>query len=529
MRATGVRVLALLLATALVLAGCSTTVTGTPQPVGDVAGGGRATGAVPAGLESFYAQTVTWGSCAGYATASTDEQSFADPSLDCTRVEVPLYYADPTGRTASIALLRLRATGESTGSLLVNPGGPGGSGMSLAANLVVPYSATPLAQHVDLVGFDPRGVGASTPAVDCLTDVEADAQRADDDADTSPAGIAQTEQEAKDYAATCSERVGDDVLAHVGTREVVQDLDVIRSVLGDEQLSYVGFSYGTRIGTAYAEKFPANVRALVLDGALDPTASTTEEVVGQAKGFQGAFDAYAKDCAKQSSCPLGTDPARSTARYQALVDPLLETPAATSDPRGLSYADATTGTITALYSPELWRALTQGLTELAAGRGNTLLALADVYSGRDGTGHYTNQDDAFTAIRCVDDPPVTDRAELDAADTAYRKAAPFLDDGRGSGNAPLDACAFWPVPPTSTPHTPQVAGLAPPVVISTTGDPATPYQAGVALAQQLGGSLVTYRGTQHTAFLSGVPCVDDAVFAYLLRLTLPADGLTCGP
>lgn len=524
-----VRVLALLAAVGLVLAGCSSTVTGTPQAAEGATSGGTSTGVVPDGLESFYGQRVRWGPCVGYASASTDELAFDDPSLDCTRVDVPLDYTDPTGRTASIALLRLRATGESTGSLLVNPGGPGGSGMSLAANLVVPYSATPLAQHVDLVGFDPRGVGASTPAVDCLTDVEADAQRADAVVDTSPAGTAAAEQDAKDYAATCSARVGDDVLAHVGTREVVQDLDVIRSVLGDEQLSYVGFSYGTRIGSAYAEKFPANVRALVLDGALDPTASTTDEVVGQAEGFQGAFDAYARDCATRASCPLGTDPARSTARYQALVDPLLETPAATSDPRGLSYADATTGTITALYSPELWRALTQGLTELAAGRGDTLLALADAYSGRDGTGHYTNQDDAFTAIRCVDDPPVTDRAELDAADTAYREAAPFLDDGLGSGSTPLDTCAFWPVPPTSTPHTPQVTGLAPTVVISTTGDPATPYQAGVALAQQLGGSLITYRGTQHTAFLGGVPCVDDAVFAYLLDLTLPEDGLTCGP
>jgi len=508
------------------LTACSTQVAGTPQADAS-ASSGTAVGTVPAGLEAFYAQTVTWSACDAYATTQSDAKAYADSKFDCARVRVPLDYAAPGGQVISVAMLRSKATGTRTGSLLVNPGGPGGSGMSLAANLASTITGTPLGARFDLVGFDPRGVGASEPAVGCVTGAEADAERADLDVDTSPAGIAQTESEEKGYAGSCASRVGPGVLEHVGTREAAQDMDVLRSVLGDEKLTYLGYSYGTRLGTAYAEKFPRNVRALVLDGALDPAADPAGELVRQGQGFQGAFDAYAKDCATRPSCPLGADPAAATARYRTLVGPLIDKPARTDDPRGLGYNDALTGTVQALYSKDLWKALTTGLSELARGRGDTLLLLADLYSGRDPNGKYSNQNDAFNAVRCVDNPPITDRAVVSQADTRYRQVAPFLDDGRGSGNAPLDLCAFWPVPPTGAPHTPTAPGLAQTVVVSTTGDPATPYQAGVQLAQQLGARLLTYRGNQHTVALSGVACVDGVVTAYLLNLTVPADGITC--
>lgn len=307
-------------------------------------------------------------------------------------------------------------------------------------------------------------------------------------------------------------------------------MDVIRSVLGDPQLNYLGFSYGTRIGTAYAETFPGNVRAMVLDGALDPEQDPVEEVVLQGAGFQQAFDGFAVDCARSADCPLGSDPSRVDARFRALVDPLVDRPAATTDPRGLSYGDAITGVQQALYSPSLWRPLRAGLKELSAGRGDELLLLADMYEGRLDDGSYSNLEDAFNAVRCVDDPPVTDRAIEGEADTRYRQAAPFLDDGRGTGNAPLDACAFWPVPNTGAPHTIDAAalqGLPTVVVVSTTEDPATPYQAGVNLAKQLGGALITYRGTQHTAVFDGVACVDDPVSAYFVDRTVPDPDLTC--
>ncbi|UOT01918.1 alpha/beta hydrolase [Rhodococcus opacus] len=508
------------IAVVLVVAGCAGGGRDTGEAVAEPSAAAAApAGPIPAGLEEFYTQQVQWGSCEGY---STDGSPLGD-TLVCAKVTVPNDYANPGGATAQIAVSRSKATGDKVGSLLVNPGGPGASGIGLASVA----DGTDIAERFDVIGFDPRGVGASTPQVTCLTPPEVDARRKDDDVDMSPAGIAQTEAENREYADKCAERTGVDVLAHVGTYDVVRDMDVIRAVLGDEKLNYLGYSYGTRLGSTYAETFPGNVRAMVLDGALDPEQDPTEEVILQAAGFQSAFDAFAAECMQQPDCPLGTDPAQANARFRALVDPLIAKPAATTDPRGLSYTDAITGVQQALYSPNLWGPLRGGLESLQTGTGDSLLMLADLYEGRADDGTYSNLNDAFNSIRCMDDPPVTDRAAVGEADVRYRQAAPFLDDGRGTGSAPLDVCAFWPAPNTGSPHTVSAPGIPPVVVVSTTEDPATPYQAGVDLAKQMNGSLVTYRGTQHTVVLDGEACVDDAVSDYLVDLAAPPADLTC--
>jgi pimeloyl-ACP methyl ester carboxylesterase len=507
-------------AVVLVFAGCSGSGGDSGEAVAEPSSSAASpVASAPDGLEAFYTQQVNWGSCEGY---STDGTPLGD-NLDCAKVTVPNDYADPGGATAQIAISRSRAGGPKLGSLLVNPGGPGASGLALASVA----DGTELAEKFDVVGFDPRGVGASTPAVTCLTDPEVDAKRRDDDVDMSPSGITQTEAENRDYAAKCAERTGPDVLAHVGTYDVVRDMDVIRAVLGDAKLNYLGYSYGTRLGSSYAETFPGNVRAMVLDGALDPEQDPTDEVILQAEGFQKAFDAFVADCMRQQDCPLGTDPAQADENFRALVDPLIAKPAATTDPRGLSYTDAITGVQQALYSPNLWGPLRGGLQSLRTGTGDSLLMLADLYEGRADDGSYSNLNDAFNAIRCVDDPPVTDRAKVGEADMRYRQAAPFLDDGRGTGNAPLDVCAFWPVPSTGAPHTVDAPGIPTIVVVSTTEDPATPYQAGVDLAKQMNGALITYRGTQHTVVLDGEACVDDAVIDYFVTLEPPPADLTC--
>ncbi|MGW0041140.1 alpha/beta hydrolase [Rhodococcus sp. NPDC003348] len=507
------------IAVAALVAGCAGggTETGTPTPVESAAPTSGA-GVVPVGLERFYTQDVHWESCTDYETDGP-----LASGLECARVTVPVDYDNPTGDTAQVAISRSAATGDRIGSLLVNPGGPGASGLSMATAA----DGTDLAERFDVIGFDPRGIGASTPQIRCLTDAEFDADRADPRVDMSPEGIAHSESVNADYAAKCAQRTGTEFLAHVGTREVVRDMDVIRSVLGDEQLNFLGYSYGTRLGSTYAETFPGNVRAMVLDGAVDPQQDPVEETVLQAAGFQRAFEDFAADCATKANCPLGSDPGQAVPRFRALVDPLITRPAETTDPRGLGYQDAITGVQQALYSPQLWGALRSGLSALEQGRGDSLLLLADQYQGRSDGGSYSNINDAFNAVRCVDDPAVTDRAVAAAGDDAYRRAAPFLDDGRGTGNAPLDACAFWPVPSTSTPHAVDAAGLPQVVVVSTTEDPATPYQAGVDLAKQLGAALITYRGTQHTVALNGVSCVDDPVVAYLIDLAAPGADLTC--
>jgi pimeloyl-ACP methyl ester carboxylesterase len=465
---------------------------------------------------------VTWKACESASSDATDIPAGAE----CGMLSVPVDYSKPDGDIAQLAMIRFKATGDKIGSLILNPGGPGESGVEAAASIVgtMPESVR---QRFDVVGFDPRGVGSSTPAVWCNSDADNDRLRADPQVDYSPAGVAHIESETKDFVQRCVDKMGKDFLANVGTASVAKDLEAMRIALGDQKLTYLGYSYGTRIGSAYAEAYPQNVRAMILDGAVDPNADPIESDIRQAAAFQTAFNDYAADCAKAASCPLGTDPAKAVDVYKSLVDPLVQNPAKTKDPRGLSYSDSVVGTILPLYSPNLWRHLTRALTELKRGDGDTMLALADLYMGRDEKGHYNNSTDVRVAVNCVDEPPVTDRAKTVEEDRRTREVAPFMSYGQFTGNAPLSTCAFWPVPPTSTPHQLKIDGLPPTLVVSTTNDPATPYQAGVDLAKQLGGALLTFDGTQHTVVFQGNACVDDIAAKYLVDVAVPPPGAKC--
>ncbi|MCV7354009.1 alpha/beta hydrolase [Mycolicibacterium fluoranthenivorans] len=445
---------------------------------------------------------------------------------DCGFLSVPVNYDKPDGEVAQLAMIRFKATGEKVGTLFVNPGGPGESGVDAAVSMVgtLPDSVR---QRFDLVGFDPRGVGSSKPALWCNSDEDNDRIRADPQVDYTPEGVAHIEAETKAFVARCQDKMGDEFLENIGTVSVAKDLDAMRQAVGDDKLTYLGYSYGTRIGAEYAERFPDKVRAMILDGAVDPNADPVEADIRQAKAFQTAFDNYAADCATKADCPLGTDPAKAVAVYHSLVDPLVNKPAPTKDPRGLSYSDSVVGTILPLYSPNLWRHLTQALTELKKGRGDTMLALADLYMGRDADGHYNNSTDVRISVNCVDEPPITDRATVIDEDRRAREVAPFMSYGEFTGHAPLGTCAFWPVPPTSTPHELKASGLPPTLVVSTTHDPATPYEAGVDLAKQLGGTLLTYEGTQHTVVFQGNSCVDGIAAKYLVDVVVPPEGSRC--
>lgn len=362
----------------------------------------------------------------------------------------------------------------------------------------------------------------------CRTDAEFDAFRREPLADYSPAGVAHIERLYQQFVQECTDRMGAEFLAEVGTATSVRDMDVVRAALGENQINYLGFSYGTELGALYAERFPDRIRAMVLDGAIDPQLDPIEARIRQMAGFQKAFDAYAADCAKSAGCPLGTDPARFVERYQALVNPLVQQPGPTSDPRGLSYQDAITGTVNALYSQSYWKFLTSGLLGLQRDTdAGDLLLLADEYQGRNDSGHYTNQQDAFTAISCVDSPYPTDPAAWVEVDRRSREVAPFLSYGTFTGFAPRDVCAMWPVPATSTPHPASSPGPGKVVVVSTTRDPATPYQAGVDLARQMDARLITFDGTQHTVVFNGDACVDTAVVDFLVDSVVPPPGLRC--
>jgi pimeloyl-ACP methyl ester carboxylesterase len=472
-------------------------------------------------LREFYTQELTWGSCVSFASTPDEKNVLVDPAFECAYLRVPLDYEEPDGRIAQIGVIRRQATDpdERIGSLVTNPGGPGGSGIGALPGIAEGVGNGAVAQRFDLIGFDPRGVGVSTPGLVCTTPAEKDAERAGELGPNDPEAFN------REYAAICAQRTGLDVLATVGTREVARDMDVLRAALGDERLSYLGYSYGTRIGTVYAKEFPERVRALVLDGAVDPSESTTESVVNQMAGFQQAFDAFAADCVQRADCPLGTDSAQAIDAYRALLQPLLDAPVPTADGRKLSFGDAQTATIKALYNTQLWEPLRLGLAELSAGQGTTLIQLADFYYGRTPDGGYDQSSDALTAVRCVDDPRVTDPAEIAEMRRELAEAAPFLDSGLPSSVA-RGVCAFWPVPVTSEPA-PTPAGLPPVLVVSTTGDPSTPYQAGVDLAEELRGGLITAEGTQHTAAFNNSTCIDEAVSRYLVDLELPDEGTTC--
>ncbi len=451
------------------------------------------------------------------------------PDTECGRIAVPVDYDDiddPDAPVIQLALIRFPATGEKIGSLLVNPGGPGESGIETAIGMV-DLLPEDVRQRFDFVGFDPRGVASSTPAVWCNSDEDNDRLRADPQVDYTPEGVEYIENETKEFIQRCVDKMGEDFLANVGTVNVAKDLDQIREAVGDDKLTYLGYSYGTRIGAAYAEQFPQNVRAMILDGAIDPNADPVEADINQAAAFQGAFDDYAADCATDASCPLGTDPDKAVEIYREMVEALVDEPASTKDPRGLSYSDAVVGTIMALYSPALWRHLTQGLTELRNGTGDTMLILSDMYMRRDANGHYTNATDARIAVNCVDKPPITDREVVVETDRRVREVAPFMSYGEFTGHAPMSTCAFWPVPPTSEPHELSIPDLPPTLVVSSTGDPATPYQAGVDLARQLKGGLITFEGTQHTVVFQGEACVDEMAAAYLIDGTLPPPNTRC--
>ena len=478
----------------------------------------------PTTAEGYRAQELDWGPCAPFARTDDDRRSFDSTGFDCAWLAVPLDHDRPAGTAIRVGVLRRAAADPDrrVGALVVNPGGPGASGMSAVAGIARRLPVGELADRFDLVGFDPRGVGASDPAVRCSTSAERDAERLDTDLDTSPAGVAATEAEERGFALRCAERTGAEVLARLGSRDVARDVDVLRAALREPGLTYLGYSYGTRIGAAYLAEFPEHVRAVVLDGAVDPRRDGAEALVAQAEGFQRAFDAFARWCATGPECPLGPDPRRG---FPEIVAPLADAPVPAGDGRVLGRPDAVTGTLQALYSPRLWDALLRGLTELGTGRGDTLLALADAYHDRQEDGSYTNASDVLTAVRCIDDerPDPGRAAETDAR---IRVVAPFLDDGSPPSPA-RGPCAFWPAPAQE-----QVAetgaGAPTVVVVSTTGDPATPHEAGVRLAEALTARLVTVEGDQHTAVLSGIACLDVPVLRYLVDpRELPPAGLRC--
>ncbi|WP_084255386.1 alpha/beta hydrolase [Nocardioides sp. J54] len=470
-------------------------------------------GSEPSGrktLEDFYDQEITWNGCG---------------SNECGTLEVPIDYQEPAGGTIRIALERRKASGDRLGSLVVNPGGPGAGGTYLAEQADA-YFAPALLERYDIVGFDPRGTGESSP-VDCLTDDELDEWiAADPDPDT-PEEVAEGQEGSEEFWKGCEAKSGD-VAAHVSTVEAARDMDVLRAALGEDELDYLGFSYGTRLGATYAELYPDKTGRLVLDGAVDPSLSARDGSLSQAGGFETALRSYVADCVEGGDCFLGSSVEEGVATIKDLVDSIDKEPLPTSDTEGreLTVGLAFYGLITPLYSEDNWVLLDQALREALEGTGTTLLRLSDFYGSREGGRYTDNSLEAISVINCLDDPWSITVDEVPDNFADFEKASPTFGRVFAWG---LTSCNGIPFSATDEPDLEiDGSGAAPIVVLGTTRDPATPYEEAVAMAEQLeSGVLVSRDGDGHTAYNKGNSCIDDAVHGYLIDGKVPDDGLKC--
>ncbi|MGV8966044.1 MAG: alpha/beta hydrolase [Cellulomonas sp.] len=492
---------------ALVLVGCSapkhqaTVETAASSGTGEV---------VDAALQPFYDQTIEWKACGDF---------------ECAKAQVPVDYADPASGSLELAVKRAPATGgKPIGSLLINPGGPGASGVQLVDSVVTTFGKDVLAQY-DVVGFDPRGVASSNP-VTCLDDAAKDALLSKDFDYATDAGIAAAKAAYTEMGAACEANTGP-LLGHVDTVSAARDMDVLRAALGDEKLTYLGYSYGTALGATYAGLFPEKVGRMVLDGALDPALTSAELGLGQAVGFEGALRAYVTDCQGGPACPLTGTPDDGLAQIKELLDRARRSPLPTKTDRTVTGTLAFYGIAVTLYDNASWRYLTQALTTaINDNDGSTLLQLADFYNERNADGSFSsNSTEAFTAVNCLDSASSADPAVMQAEAAQLEAAAPTVGYFFGYGGV---ICAGWPYPPTGKPGPITADGAPPIVVIGTTNDPATPYQWAENLATELSsGVLLTYEGEGHTAYGRSNACILDAVDAYLLKGTVPAEGTRC--
>jgi pimeloyl-ACP methyl ester carboxylesterase len=484
------------LVAALLVASCATeaetpsTATPTTEDPGD------ADTTTTTGSGGFTPEPIDWDDCG---------------AVECAELDVPLDYDDPTGDTIELYVARAPAEGDRKGALFVNPGGPGAGAAELAELLpgLLPEEIT---DAFDIVGVDPRGVGGSTP-IDCgvsateLYSVDASIDSPEDEEDLL------TTSEA--YVDDCAAKAGD-LLPHVGTRDVARDMDAVRAAMGDEQLSYLGFSYGTAIGQVYADLFPDRVRSMVLDGVLELGPTGLELADEQAAGFETALDRFVAYCDDADGCSVGDDTLGTIEEVLALAEAPGGIPAPDAD-RPLGPGEANLGISYPLYSQSLWDNLDEALADALDGDGSELVKLADDYIG---LGDF----EVYFAINCLDfewptDPDAIMTAAKDTAEASPHFGEMLVND--------YIRCAMWPTPPD--PLEAVTADGSPPIlVISTTGDPATPYEGGVAVAETLAnGILITNEGEGHTVVADGKECIDELVVGYLVDDIVPEDGTVC--
>ncbi len=428
------------------------------------------------------------------------------------------------GRTVGLTVVRIRSSKQHDriGSLLVNPGGPGVSGIEYALEAAADELPQAILDRFDIVGFDPRGVGLSSP-ISCIPNAQKDAELkepADPISQTAwDAQVADTQRTANE----CYAKYGS-ALTYYSTAETVRDLDALRAKLGDAKLSYLGYSYGTLLGAEYASAYPTRVRALVLDGAVDPTLNTSADDLAQAGGFQLAFAHYAAACAKEgSSCKVGPDPNAFLAKLLARADAHPIPSSNHSDKRVAKSGAVLLAVLSALYDQTEWTTLTEALSDASHGDAAGVLSLDDQYTERDSDGSYANVEDANEAISCADTPDRPTVTQARALQPQWSKIDPLLGGSQASG---LYSCSLWKAP-ADAPITIADHHGPPVLIVGTLGDPATPIAGARHMTALLGtADLLVWQGDGHTAYPK-TPCVTSDVDAYLINLTAPPAGTTC--
>jgi pimeloyl-ACP methyl ester carboxylesterase len=469
---------------------------------------------VAADLESYYSQQLVWTGCGD--------------DLQCATATAPLDWSDPQRDSIELALVRQPATGgHPIGSLLVNPGGPGGSGYDFIHDSVDYATDERLQASFDIVGFDPRGVNHSS-AVSCYDDpAEFDAYLFElaPGEYGSDEWIESLRTANENFGAACAEHTGE-LLGYVDTVSAARDLDLLRAILGDKKLNYLGYSYGTLLGATYADLYPQKTGRLVLDGALDPSTSSFDVSATQAQGFESALRAFLEDCASQENCPFTKNVDAAMTDIRELLDRLDASPLRNVDGRELGSGAMTIAIITPLYSEDTWPILRDIFTDVLRGDAEYAFQIADFYYQRDADGTYAdNSTEAFIAINCLDyanDPSIE---KMRAEEAELIRLAPVLGKQLAYGGT---GCSGWPYASTRERGPITAAGSSDILVVGTINDPATPYVWAKALAGQLeNGHLVTYDGEGHTAYNKGSDCINDVVDDYFIDGTVPQSDPRC--
>lgn len=463
-------------------------------------------------LNDYYHQNLDWSICYD--------------NFECAELDVPIDYNAINTGTFQISVLRYAAQERKTriGSLIINPGGPGASGVDYAYNAEYIFDPE-LTDRYDIVGFDPRGVARSQP-IRCLTDEEVDANYAEDGKPDNDAEFQDTLKVSKEFIDKCVAK--NEYLTSFSTANAARDMDILREALGDRKLNYMGKSYGTYLGALYAYLFPNKIGRVILDGAVDPTISNYEQIKTQAIGFDRALTAFLKDCSQSINCPLPRNVNQARAKLLEIYDAAAKKPLPVknkNEKRTVSETLLVLGTASALYdSYEGWPELRRAISEALKGYGDTFLELADIYTGRQEDGAYPNNEfDSGAIIDCLDFPESRSINQIRRDGEKIALEAPVFGPYISLSGL---TCKYLTSPtPTIIERTNTNATI---VIIGTTGDPATPYAWAKGLGRLLTNSqLLTYVGDGHTGQGRGNACIDDAVNNFYLTGTLPAKNLRC--